>query len=249
MLAAFLAFLFLSTAGESPKPTESQCENAVETQCVPEKVVAEQPKIAPVLAAKGLGYYEPIDKSTPVLELKTFDKASVDGFLAKFKELDGKTEEIWVRIDSLGGSVFGGQELIRGMEIAKSNVVCVVDWKAYSMAFYVLQSRGCDFRLMTKRSSLMAHEPSTESGGNAGSLRDDADLLDALNEGFLVTAAERMNMTVAALRAKTERRTWWLDYKGAEKYHAIDGWVDPSDIPAPEPVAAKKSFLELLLGG
>lgn len=192
--------------------------------------------------------YRP-DPTSPLVELKAFDRNTVAGFAAKLAELDGKTREVWVRIDSPGGSIFGGQDVIHAMEAMRSKVVCVADWKAYSMAFYTLESPGCDLRLMTKRASLMAHEPSTESGGNSGSLRDDADLLDALNEGFLVTCAERMRIPVETLREKTERRTWWMDYREAQRWNAIDGWADPRAMPAPTPFQVKKSLLEMLLGG
>jgi len=209
----------------------------------PAPAIASEPQMK-----KELPTYTPA-KGSPLIELKSFDRNSVEGFTAKLRELDGKTKEIWVRIDSPGGSVFGGQDIIHALEASKSKIVCVADWKAYSMAFYTLESPGCDVRLMSKRASLMAHEPSTESGGNAGTLRDDADLLDALNQGFLVTCAERMKISIEVLKEKTERRTWWMDYREAEKWNAIDGWADPKAMPAPTPFQVKKSFIELLLGG
>lgn len=260
MLKAFVFALFLSLTGAC-----GGCAGAVQKQPWPEpaSMPATAPASAPVEEKKveavpepasqpvpetGLRYFKPA-KGAPMIELKSFDKQSVEGFSAKFKELDDKNDEVWVRIDSGGGSVFGGQDVIHVLEAATARVVCVVDWKAYSMAFYTLQSSGCDFRLMTKRASLMAHEPSTESAGKSGDLRDDADLLDALNEGFLVTAAERMRVPVETLRAKTERRNFWMDYKIAEKWRAIDGWTAPELLPAPTPFEVKKSLLQMLLGG
>lgn len=195
-----------------------------------------------------LPWYAP-SKGTPVIELKEFSHNAVDGFLEEIKKLDGKTDEVWVRIDTNGGSIQGGQDIIHGLESMKSKVICFSDFKAYSMGFYVLQSQGCDVRLMSKRGSLMAHEPGTEVAGKSGDLKDEAELLDVLNEGFVQTASTRMKMTVEAFKAKIERRTWWMDWKIATEYYAIDGYADPLKIPAPVQYEIKKGFFDFLLGG
>ncbi len=258
MLKLVLACVFLTACGAcagglsvkqaSIEPASMQASIAEPSSAPTEEVLQSIPVPEQAVQKVGLPTYVP-PAGTKMIDLKAFDKASVEGFLAKFKELDATEKEIWVRIDSGGGSVFGGQELIHGLEAAEAKVVCIVDWKAYSMAFFTLQSSGCDLRLMSRRASLMAHEPSTESGGNAGTLRDDADLLDALNEGFLVVSAERMGFPIETIRAKTERRTWWMDYRTAEKWNAVDGWAKPQDLPAPTPFEIKKSFMQMLLGG
>lgn len=192
-------------------------------------------------------WFNPEVKSTILIELRTFDAASVRGFTEKLKELDGGAPYIYVRINSNGGSISGGQDVIHALEDMKSSVACVVDWKAYSMGFFTLQSDGCDIRLMTKRATLMAHEPGlAETGGTAGELRDAADMLDALNESFISFAAERMQMEVDDFREKTERRNWWLDWRQAFEAKAIDGLVDPRSLPPATPYVIKKSLFETL---
>jgi ATP-dependent Clp protease protease subunit len=241
MLKLFFSLVFLTACSSPAVPILTK---APVVQPVVMSVV--EPESVPVAPISKLDYYTPIDNKTPLLELTSFDDSQVEGLLKKLKELDGKTKEIWIRINSQGGSVFGGQDLILGLEAAKSTIVCIADWKAYSMAFYTLQSQGCDWRLMSKRATLMAHEPAAGGQGNAGTLRDTADLLDALNEGFLVTCSERMGVPIETIRAKTQRKVWWMDYKTAEEWRAVDGWVDPSDMPNATPFTVKPGLLELL---
>jgi ATP-dependent protease ClpP protease subunit len=240
MLKFLLALLLAACAApQQQRPDVAPAPVEMKASKAPPKVVK---------ASSALKFYEP-DADSPMLEVTEFRPAHVSAFLAKLKELDGKTPEIWVRLNTMGGSVFGGQDLIHGLEEAQSTIVCVVDWKAYSMGFYTLQSQGCDVRLMTQRASLMAHEPGTQSGGTAGNLRDDADLLDALNDGFIATASARMGISTEVLRAKTERRNWWLGYSEAEKWGAVDGWADPKKVPALTRYTVEEDLFDLLFGG
>lgn len=206
-----------------------------------------------------LGFFQPRSPKTPVIELKAFDKQTVDGFVAKFRELDAAQSgdpaqkvpgEVWVRIHTYGGSVAGGEDIIHALEGAKSYVVCVADFRAMSMGFEVLQSAGCDFRLMTPRATLMTHEVQlTGVGGGPGDIADYLNYQKKLSDAGLKTSAKRMGVSEAFLREKTERKMWFIDAEEAEKYHAVDGFVDPAKVPAATPFEVKKSMLELLLGG
>lgn len=212
---------------------------------------------APARGGK-LGYYQPRSPKTPVIELTAFDPATVTGFVTKFRELDAAQSgdatkapgEVWVRIHTYGGSVTGGEDVIHALEGARSNVVCVADFRAFSMGFEVLQSPGCDFRLMTPRASLMTHEVQLSGvSGGPGEISDFLAYQKQLSESGLKVAAKRMGVSEEFLREKTNRRMWIIDAVEAEKYHAVDGFVDPKKVPASTPFEVKKSMLELLLGG
>lgn len=210
---------------------------------------------APKPGAK-LEFYQPRSPDTAVIELTSFDKSFVNAFIAKFRELDAaaspkdkKPGAVWVRIHTYGGSVSGGEDIIHALEGAKSNVVCVADFRAFSMGFEVLQSAGCDFRLMTPRATLMTHE--VQVSGLSGGPGDIADYLvyqTKLSESGLKTAAKRMGVSEQFLREKTHRRMWIIDAADAEKYNAVDGFVDPNSVPAATPFEVRRSMMEMLLG-
>ena len=209
-------------------------------------------------APKPLKFYRPSNTGVPLIELQTFDKAAVEGFVNKFRELDAeqtpdeqkKRGEVWVRIHSYGGSVSGGEDIIHALEGAKSLVVCVADFRAMSMGFEVLESPGCDFRLMTPRAQLMAHEvQSSGVGGGPGDIADVLVHLQQLSDAGLAQAAKRMGISMEFMRSKTTRKMWFLDADEARRYNAIDGFVEPRLVPAATPFEIKKESLFDLFGG
>lgn len=184
-------------------------------------------------------------KNAVLFELHDFKKATVDGLSDALKSVDEAGGEVWLRLDSYGGSVHEGQRLMAVLEGMKhARVMCVADQKAMSMAFYLLESPGCKQRLMTRRSVLMAHEPLMSStGGNEHALRDDADYLKALTSGFVVSAAKRMRLSESYIRSKITNRTWYMDAEEASRVNAIDAFVEPEDLPPATPYEVKQGFV------
>lgn len=133
-------------------------------------------------------------------------------------------------LNTPGGSVLDGWRLARAMEDSPAPVVCVVDGWAASMGFYLLQS--CDVRLMTKRSMLMAHEPSIRGGGgNEHDYREMAVLLEKMNRALAEHAAARMQMTVAQFMARIQNTDWWMNWDEALAVGAVDGVTErPRDV-------------------
>lgn len=207
-----------------------------------------------------LGYALPSGPDVPLIELRSFDRPTVEGFVRKFRELDAQqtgepkkgetlTAEIWVRIHTYGGSVSGGEDVIQALDGAKSRVVCVADFKAMSMGFFVLQSSGCDVRLMTRRAVLMVHEVQISGlSGGPGEIEDYLSYARRLGDSGLETSATRMGVTMEFMRSKVERRMWFLDAREAEQYHAVDAFVDPHVIPEAQPFEVRAGPLMFLLG-
>lgn len=84
-------------------------------------------------------------------------EAPVASFIAKLKKQDEGDSPIFVILRSDGGIVSNGLKMSRAIQEARNPVVCIVDERAFSMAFYILQS--CDKRIMTYGSLLMMHKP------------------------------------------------------------------------------------------
>lgn len=173
------------------------------------------------------------DGKARMVELGDFTPEVTGPFLNKVKELDSQgLPEIWVKINSNGGGIYAGLDLIQQMETLKTPVTCVVDFRAISMGFAFLQSGACDKRLMTKRSHLMAHEASAGGRGTADQQRDLAQALDSVTSSLVAMMADRMKMSEEDFWKKIRNREWYMDYHEAEKYKAIDGISDPKDFPA-----------------
>ncbi len=126
-------------------------------------------------------------------------------------------------INSPGGSVFDGMELIRHIEGLGIPVHCHVDGSAMSMGFAILQA--CTTRTATLRSMLMAHEPAVSGmmSGKETGFRNIAEFLRVIRVAMSEMCAARMGMTVEAFTAKIDGdKEWWLSAREALAAHAVD---------------------------
>jgi ATP-dependent protease ClpP protease subunit len=183
-----------------------------------------------------------------MLDVTDIDDEHVGPLIKRMNELKSKGfKKLWLRINSDGGGVVAGWDLVQAIEGYGSPVTCVVDTRAQSMGFYILQT--CDKRLMTSRSFLMAHEPQTQVRGNANTLRDYADKLDAMHEGFINQCLTRMKVSREEFIAKTRDRVWNMGFAEAKKVNAIDGEISPKKLPRLMKIEPPQNLLQLLLGG
>ncbi len=181
-----------------------------------------------------------------MLELTGFDEATITGIENKITELRQSNTEIYLRLNTNGGSVFGMLNLVQFLE--HEPVTCIVDYHAFSAGAYFLESAACKDRWATKRSTILFHEALTqETSGNQHQLRDEANELEALTDSIIGVTADRMKMSEEAFKAKIDNKVWIMSYGQALSAKAIDKIVDPKDLPA---ISAfpKPSLLQLLLG-
>lgn len=154
--------------------------------------------------------------------------------LEKATELvDKGADRVLLRINTYGGSIFAGMDFILAMEAFKKQGVtiqCVVDSKAMSMGFVILQGL-CDERLITKRSTLLSHNGSTSTRGTVEQVIEDAQFLAALNESMASVCAERLGMDLAAYKAKIADGAWTMAWQEAMDVNAVDDVVDPKELP------------------
>lgn len=196
-----------------------------------------------------LPFVAPSDNAV-MIELRTFRLEEVMAVREQLViyEKSGRTD-VWLKINSSGGSIENGLNLIQTIESLKSvKLTCVVDHKAYSFGFFLLQA--CPVRLMTTRSTLMAHEPIAEGldGGNSTDLKNMAKVLDALGSGLAQIVIERMGLTREQYFGYVgEGKSWWLDFKEAENRNAVDGFSDPKLFPLVTSLADKIQVNHILL--
>lgn len=148
------------------------------------------------------------------------------------EELEKKPDVLLVQINTEGGDMDEGQDIIEILEQSPIPVVCVVDRKALSMGYIILQSSACDKRYMTSRSVLMMHSPSIripKEESDKMSKEDKENIQDFLNartEAVLNEIAGRLKISREQLIKKTTNgREWWLGSKAALDSGSVDGVV------------------------
>ena len=185
-------------------------------------------------------------KSTPgsMINIGDIDEAGLDPVRAKIAQhIESGETTVLLRIDSNGGSIFEGLRFIQELEEYKKQGVtfhCVVDTKAISMGFVILQA-SCDKRMATRRSLFLAHNGSiSQTGGDAKTLQEDVDMLNVVNENMSRICAERMGMPLDEYKRRlNDKASWIFDSEDALKYHAIDSIAIPSQLP---PLDAEVSY-------
>lgn len=123
-----------------------------------------------------------------------------------------ENKEITIRIDSFGGSVYTGYEILGLMDHAKSlgyTFTCYVDRKAMSMAFIIFAS--CDRRLSGLYSLLLFHPVRTYYMGplTAKTAREIATDLEILTHRVDTFLMERLGLDKKTYTYHNERETLW----------------------------------------
>jgi ATP-dependent protease ClpP protease subunit len=171
-----------------------------------------------------------------MLELQDVDSANVERLLGKIKQhVKHGDQKVTIRINSDGGSVYAGFDFIQAVEEYKKNgvkFVCVVDHRAISMGFVILQA-VCDERLATNRSLFLAHNGRIGSeGGVKEDLEEQMLLLQAINDSLSQICADRLGMPVEEYRRKLhDKKSWVFGSEEALKNNVIDGIVSPMLLP------------------
>jgi ATP-dependent protease ClpP protease subunit len=131
-----------------------------------------------------------------------------------------------LEINTPGGSVPDGFELSKRIEDATIPITCVVDGDAASMGFYILQS--CPERLMTKRSTLMAHEPALGGmfRGQPNEWAAIAAMMAAMRDALAEHCNHRLSSTIGYYHYRTDGgKMWWFNWNDALHWKAVDGVV------------------------
>lgn len=200
--------------------------SSIQKEVVPVQQLEETPAVSvpDVVIPKNDGNFQ-----YPIIRLE----APIDNDIATFMEkaLDAAAEQkvngLIIEIDSGGGSYPAGFRISKAIEAAPFPVYCVVDGMAASMAYYILQS--CDFRYMTKRSTLMIHQVlSSEKISNLSpeEIQNVANEASAFSYAIVQHEVAKMKIKAPELIKRTIGPIqWWLTWKDALKYGAVDDVV------------------------
>ena len=147
------------------------------------------------------------------VELNKSNSVSIEGgisgslasdFIENLLKLEDK--KITVYINSPGGSIIAGNEMISAMKSSGKHITCVAKFAA-SMAFIIFQE--CDTRLVTRDGILMQHVASYGVRGQAPNNVSFLNFLESMVRDIDVRQAARIGLSYADFKTKT-RDDWWL---------------------------------------
>lgn len=130
-----------------------------------------------------LDVYDRVDKYSYDPETDTIKQSETSA--KHFKEVldeNADVDEIRIRINSAGGSVFEGMAIYSLLKQHKAHKTVVVDGFACSIASVIAMAG--DTVIMPETAVMMIHNPWTVTIGNAAALRKEADDLDKLGESM-----------------------------------------------------------------
>lgn len=129
---------------------------------------------------------------------------SAEAFVKQLAQLEAST--IHLRVNSPGGSVFGGRAMENALRQHKANVIAHVDGLAASAASFVIM--GADKIEMAQGAFLMIHKAWNIVWGNADDMRQQADLLDQIDGSLAQTYATRTGISVDKITSMMAEETW-----------------------------------------
>lgn len=151
---------------------------------------------------------------------------SANDFVRDLRAVNAKAIDL--HINSPGGLVFDGIAIYSALKNHAATVTAHVDGIAASAASFIAMAG--DEVVMEKPAKLMIHDAAGLVLGNAGDMREMADLLDELSDTIAEMYADRAGGSVSSWRAAMRKESW---YSAAEAVAA--GLADRVNNAQPAP--------------
>lgn len=116
------------------------------------------------------------------------------------------SDQIHVKINSLGGSVFTAQAIVSMLKRHKATVTVYIDGIAASAASMIAMAG--DKIIMPNNAMMMIHNPLTIAWGNAEEMRETADLLDKIREPMINLYKDKTGLDAEKIIELLDAETW-----------------------------------------
>ncbi|NKU49713.1 hypothetical protein GS876_10375 [Rhodococcus hoagii] len=133
-------------------------------------------------------------------------------FVRDLADLD--VDELTVRINSPGGSVYDGIAILNALRAHKARVTVYIDGIAASAASFVAMAG--DEVIMSRNAEMMIHDAWSFASGNAEDMRRVADDLDRISDNVASIYAERTGGDATEWRSAMREETWYSDAEAVE---------------------------------
>ena len=138
--------------------------------------------------------------------------------------------DIYLYINSPGGSVTAGMAIYDTMQYVKPDVVTVGMGLAASMAQFLLTAGAPGKRYITPHARVLLHQPLGGAGGSATDIRINADLILGMKKELAQITASRTGKSVEQVEADGDRDHWFSAQEALE-YGFVDQIIDsPQEI-------------------
>ena len=142
-----------------------------------------------------------------------------------FLESENPDKDIFLYINSPGGSVSAGMSIYDTMNFIKPDVSTMCMGLAASMGSFLLMAGAPGKRLSLPNSRIMIHQPSGGAQGQATDIEIHAREILKTREQLNKIYAERTGQTLEKIQADMER-DFFLDPQEAKAYGLIDQVID-----------------------
>jgi len=142
-----------------------------------------------------------------------------------FLESENPDKDIFLYINSPGGSVSAGMSIYDTMQFIKPDVSTMCMGLAASMGSFLLMAGARGKRLSLPNSRIMIHQPSGGAQGQATDIEIHAREILKTREQLNKIYADRTGQTLEKIQADMER-DFFLDPQEAKAYGLIDQVID-----------------------
>ncbi|MCL1799987.1 MAG: ATP-dependent Clp protease proteolytic subunit [Promicromonosporaceae bacterium] len=130
-------------------------------------------------------------------------------------------KDIWLYINSPGGSITAGMAIYDTMQFIKPDVATVAMGMAASMGQFLLSSGAKGKRYATPHTRVLMHQPSGGFGGTATDVRINAELIMHMKKVLSELTAEQTGQPLEKILKDNDRDSWFTAEE-ALKYGFID---------------------------
>jgi len=125
-------------------------------------------------------------------------------------------KDIFLYINSPGGSVTAGMAIYDTMEFIPNDVVTVATGLAASMGQFLLSSGTKGKRYATPNARILMHQPSGGIGGTASDIKIQAELILHMKKVMAELTAEQTGQTVEKILTDNDRDKWFTAQEALE---------------------------------
>ena len=138
-----------------------------------------------------------------------------------FLEAEDPEKDIFLYINSPGGSVSAGLAMFDTMNFIKPDVSTICMGGAYSMGSFLLAAGQKGKRYALANSRVMIHQPSGGAQGQATDIEINAREILKIRDRLNRILAERTGQPLEKIEKDVER-DYWLDAQEAKEYGLVD---------------------------
>lgn len=142
---------------------------------------------------------------------------------------EDQESDIYLYINSPGGSVTGGMAIFDTMEYITPDVVTVAMGMAASMGQFLLSAGAKGKRYITPHTRVLMHQPSGGAGGTATDFRIHADIILQMKQELAELNAKHTGKSVQQILDDSERDKWFTA-KEALDYGFVDQIVSSAEV-------------------